>query len=54
MGCENCEKEDGSQIAYYRWGRANIGMIGCKEHLREIFDVLSKHQKEMCDDPTKR
>lgn len=31
--------------AYFRWKNANIEMVGCDIHLREIFDALSKVQK---------
>ena len=48
MSCEDCELSqervfkglDG--IAYYRWKNANIAIIGCKEHLREMIDYLNK------------
>lgn len=51
MSCQKCEEqqepENGEvRLAYYRWKNANIEMVGCNEHLREIFDVLSKVQKE--------
>ncbi len=48
MSCENCEKENGNGegIAYYRWKNANIGMMGCNKHLREIFKVLNENQEE--------
>ena len=47
MSCEECEKSNEGQngIAYYRFGTANIGMMGCSKHLREIFDILSEEQK---------
>jgi len=44
MSCELCDQETGERIAYYRWKTANVGMIGCPQHLREIFDALSKAQ----------
>ncbi len=47
MSCEECEKRQNEPgVAYYRWGKANVGMIGCDKHLREIFDVLSKYQRK--------
>ena len=48
MSCEECEHEqdEAKRIAYYRWKTANIAMIGCNQHLREIFDVLNEFQKE--------
>ena len=41
MSCEQCEEQTVQRIAYYRWHTANIGMIGCDQHLREVFDALS-------------
>ena len=48
MSCENCEQAEAESkgIAYYRWDIANIGLIGCREHLREIFDVLNEAQRQ--------
>ena len=47
MSCEDCDKRhDGSEgVAYYRWGIANVGMLGCDKHLREIFDALNEAQR---------
>lgn len=47
MSCKNCDKHNEGQqgVAYYRWKNANIGMMGCNIHLREIFDALSQAQK---------
>ena len=45
MSCPNCEKEDGSRVAYYRWGTANIGLIGCPKHIKEVLDYLNKKAK---------
>ena len=45
MSCDKCDQfENKGKTADYRWGKANIGMIGCEEHLKEIFDVLNKAQ----------
>ena len=46
MSCEECEKytEEMDRIAYYRWKTANIGLVGCPTHLREIMDVLNDFQ----------
>ncbi len=47
MSCKDCDKfEEEGKIAYYRWGTANIGMIGCEKHLVEIFDALNDIQEE--------
>ena len=46
MSCNLCEQETGERIVYYRWKSATIGMIGCAQHLREIFDMLSLMQQQ--------
>ena len=48
MACPNCDKANEGEegIAYYRWKNANIGVMGCQEHVKEIFDVLNNHRKE--------
>lgn len=44
MSCEDCNKESETikRIAYYRWGTANIGLIGCKKHIKEVIECLNK------------
>lgn len=41
MSCEDCEKamEEGL-IAFYRWKNADIGLIGCERHLKEVILAL--------------
>lgn len=39
MSCKKCDEQ--KDIAYFRHGKANIGMLGCDEHLREIFNKLN-------------
>lgn len=46
MSCKDCEEAEKNGIAYYRWDTANIGMIGCPKHLKEIFEVLNKAQHD--------
>lgn len=48
MGCAMCEvaTNEGDKHYYYRWKNANILIIGCKVHVKEIFDVLSNYQKD--------
>ena len=47
MSCEACElaqkraMEEG-HVSFYRWKNANVMMVGCDEHLKEIYDTLSK------------
>lgn len=50
MGCKECEvSQTVPASAFFRWGRANVGMRGCDHHLREIFDVLRSHQTSNCE-----
>jgi hypothetical protein len=45
MGCESCEKTEAlGMVAYYRWGKANIGIIACPKHAKEIIEALNKAQ----------
>ena len=45
MSCPACDlAHDEGGVAYYRWKHANIGMKGCDQHLREVFDALSHAQ----------
>jgi len=48
MSCEACDlKNEGQEgIAYYRWKNANIAVMGCDVHLREVFDALNGVQAE--------
>ena len=48
MGCKDCEEHNEGQkgVAYFRWKNANIGMMGCPKHLKEIFEVLRKAQED--------
>jgi len=46
MSCDKCAvAQDKGLVAYFRWKNANVAMVGCDEHLREIFDVLKAAQK---------
>lgn len=52
MSCEECEKKqnlafdknipDSTPIAYYRWKNANIAIVGCKQHVKEIVEFLNR------------
>jgi hypothetical protein len=45
MSCAKCtEYQDRKLVAYYRWKNANVGVAGCPEHVREIFEVLRGYQ----------
>jgi len=47
MTCKKCDEYNEGQhgIAYYRWGTANIGLLGCPEHVKQIIEVLNENQK---------
>lgn len=56
MSCENCEKEQELQekIYWYRWKAANIAVLGCQEHVKEIFDVLNNYQDDISTKKNRR
>jgi len=46
MSCEKCEEAAKSGlVAWFRWKHANVGLIGCREHLIEVMEVLRAAQK---------
>lgn len=47
MGCTMCEKADNNgDKYYYRWGPANVIVIGCDVHVKEIFNILTVYQRD--------
>ena len=50
MACADCEYNDRAvrrgdgTIAYFRWGNANIGLIGCDKDVKEVMAALRKAQ----------
>lgn len=48
MTCKECEKIDEKKelIYYFRWGIANIGIIACEQHAKEIIKVLREYKKK--------
>ncbi len=48
MGCEDCDERNEGQkgVVYYRWKTANIGLMGCSKHLKEVIEALNKAQEE--------
>ncbi len=46
MSCEACTEaqEDGLKVPFYRWKNANVLMMGCDEHLKEVFAALNMCQ----------
>lgn len=48
MSCDECDKyEHDGKIVYFRWGVANIGLIGCPKHLKEVMAVIREHQNKL-------
>ena len=49
MSCEDCELSQTylpTAMYFYRWKNANIAIMGCKEHVREVMDALNRVQGE--------
>ncbi len=44
MSCVDCEEKP-IRGAYYRWKNANVEIIACVKHWKEIREVLNKEQK---------
>jgi hypothetical protein len=45
MSCIDCEEKP-LRGAYYRWKNANVEIIACEKHCKEIMEALNKVQKE--------
>lgn len=51
MTCEECEKEieqafmTGSPIYYVRVGKANVAVLGCREHVKMLLDRLRGNEE---------
>jgi len=47
MSCENCQKaQDKGRPYYFRWKKANIALLGCEEHIKEVMEWLRKFYEE--------
>lgn len=56
MSCDDCDlahenvenNGDGflSGVFYYRWGIANIAIVACRKHCKEVISALNKSQEE--------
>lgn len=52
MSCKECaEVTDigfNQPIAYYRWKNADIAIVGCKLHVKEVIEFLNRklYEKE--------
>jgi hypothetical protein len=41
MSCPHCDDaQENLGSAFYRWGKANIEVNGCDEHLQQVFSAL--------------
>lgn len=48
MGCQACKDADNeTEMYYYRWGTSNVAVIGCQEHVKQIFEVLNSYQSKL-------
>lgn len=52
MSCEVCEaiiedtlEEAQPQLMYFRWKNANIAILACPKHAKEVMDVLRQAQE---------
>ena len=47
MSCEKCEIAQAEKQEYYfRWKNANILLSGCREHIKEVMEVLREEKNE--------
>jgi hypothetical protein len=47
MSCPDCDEVQHSQItSFFRWKNADVEIRACREHLKEIFEVLRNAQKQ--------
>ncbi len=46
MSCKECDDEVGHRLRIYpfRWGAADIALLGCRKHIGEAMAVLRAHQ----------
>jgi len=45
MSCVKCN-ENPIYGSYYRCNNANVEIVGCKQHVREIMEALNKVQQQ--------
>ncbi len=47
MSCHDCEKaiDETGETYPYRWAYATVIVMGCKEHVRQIFEALNAAQE---------
>ncbi len=44
MSCQKCE--DTKEVAYYRMGKANVGLIGCDEHFNQLMRAIDGRESD--------
>ena len=48
MTCDECEKaQEEGMVAYYRVHVANVGIIGCRKHVKAMIDTLNNNSDEL-------
>lgn len=46
MSCGLCSKyQEKGMVAYYRYGTANVGLIGCPKHIKLVINDLNECYK---------
>jgi hypothetical protein len=46
MTCEACERAEAEGlVAYVRIDKANVGIIGCKEHVMIVLKALDEYRR---------
>jgi hypothetical protein len=46
MSCKECEEASDDKLVYpYRFGRANVGIVACQEHAKEVIHALDFAQR---------
>ncbi len=46
MSCRDCEQKP-LQRAFIRWKNANIEIIGCRQHVKEVMEKINLDVEEM-------
>lgn len=43
MTCDECDKVQNSMeyVSFVRVGKANVMIVGCKEHLKDLLDIYN-------------
>ena len=45
MSCEACREFQATDngVYWFRWGTADIALLGCRQHIGEVMQVLREH-----------